>query len=419
MRHEKYLDLCKAIQEAGGRPYVVGGYVRDLLLGRNPKDVDLVVVGMSVPAMDSLMSKMGGVPVGNHFPVYTIEGAEVALARTERKAGEGYHGFVCETENVTLEEDLLRRDLTINAMAMDPFTGEVIDPFGGARDLASRELKPVGPHFCEDPLRVLRAARFAAQLDMAITPQLVVAARPVLPELITLPGERLWGELEKALRTDKPSVFFEALDRLGGLEIVLPEIHDLKGRIQPEKYHPEGDAYVHTLQVVDQARRLGGDDETMFAALVHDLGKAVTDDDNLPHHYNHEALGVPLVRQVCERLRVPTNHRKVGEVTAREHLNVHRFDELKPVKKVRLLVRLQAAQGDLLARRVVMASKADARGRGPTFADVPYEQGDRLLQAATVLRTVRGHDFAHLKDGRVIAQKMEQARAKALKQAGF
>jgi len=416
MRHERYLPLCQRIKNAGGQPYIVGGYVRDLLLGRQPKDVDIVVVGLSEGKFyEAGFKKI----VGSSFPVFLVEGVEIALARRERKTGTGYDGFDCDVQDVTLEEDLMRRDLTVNAMALDPFTDKIVDPYGGARDLQEGTLRPVGPHFGEDPVRILRAARFAAQLDMKITRDLVAAAEPALVELMDAPGERFWGELEKALRTQRPSRFIEALDELGALEIVLPEIYALKGRIQPEKYHPEGDAYVHTLLVVDQAARLGGDDETMFAALVHDLGKAVTDDDNLPHHYNHEALGVPLVYQMCERLRVPNGHRRVAAVAAKDHLNVHRFNDLKPVKKVRLLMRLGVVQDDLLARRVVLASKADARGRGPLYEDAAYEQGDRLLEAAAVVREVRGHQFANLKDGRKIAAKMEQARAKALSAAGF
>ncbi len=417
MRHQRHLPLCQRIKDAGGQPYVVGGYVRDMLLGRQPKDVDILVVGANDEVMN-LLDREGSM-VGVSFPVWLVDGVEIALARTERKSGAGYAGFVCVTGGVTLEQDLQRRDLTINAMALDPFTDRIIDPYGGAADLANKVLYPVGEHFGEDPVRILRAARFAAQLDMKISGALVRAAEPALAELMDEPGERLWGELEKALRTQRPSLFLAGLDELGALEIVLPEIAALKGRIQPEKYHPEGDAYVHTLEVIDRAADLGGDDEAMFAALTHDLGKAVTDDDNLPHHYNHEALGVPLVHQMCDRLRVPNGHRKVAAAASKDHLNVHRFNDLKPVKKVRLLMRLGAAQGDLLARRVVLASKADARGRGPLYADVPYEQGDNLLRAAAVLRTVKGHEFANLKDGRKIAQKMEQARAKALKLAGI
>jgi tRNA nucleotidyltransferase (CCA-adding enzyme) len=411
----KYLELCQRIKEAGGQPYLVGGYVRDMLLGRGPKDIDIVVVGMTVKTLVDITN--GVEPTGNSFPVFHADGAEVALARKEYKIGSGYNGFVCLTDHVTLEEDLFRRDLTINSMALDPFTDQIIDPYGGTKDLAAKVLRPVGPHFGEDPVRILRAARFAAQLDMYLADTLIAAAQLVLPELIEEPGERIWGELEKALRTQKPSRFFEALDRLGALEITFSEIYALKGRIQPEKYHPEGDAYVHTLEVIDRARDMGADDETMFAALVHDLGKAITPDDNLPHHYNHEALGVALVNDMCNRLHVPNSHRKAGVMAAKEHLNVHKFMDLRPTTKIRLLMRLGAIQDDTLARRVVMASKADARGRGPLHANNPYPQGDQLLAAANIIRQVKGNQFVHLKDGKKIAQKMEQARAKALQEA--
>lgn len=408
--------LCQHIIDAGGKPFLVGGFVRDTLLSRAPKDVDIVVVGLTEYELGEILDAE---MIGKSFPVFLKDGIEVALARTEKKVGPGHNGFVCQTENVTLEEDLARRDLVINAMAMDPFTGALIDPFGGVRDLRAGVLRAVGPHFGEDPLRVLRAARFAAQLGMAVTRDLIAVAEPVLPELALLTGERIWGELEKALRAPVPSVFFQALDEMNALEIVFPEIHALKGRTQPDKHHPEGDAYVHTLEVIDRARDLGADDETMFAALVHDLGKAVTDTDNLPHHFNHEALGVPLVHAMCDRLRIPNSHRKVGVVAAKEHLNIHRFDDLRPVKKVRLLMRLGVVQNDLLVRRVALASKADARGRGPLFVDAAYPQYDRILEAAALVRQVKGNDFAHLKDGKKIAQNMERARCKVLKNAGF
>lgn len=417
MLSNRHIKLCEALRDAGCQPYVVGGYVRDLLLGRQPKDVDIVVVGIDPGVLIETLDYPD--PVGASFPVFIVDGVEVAMARTERKWGKGYREFSCETEGVTLEDDLRRRDLTINAMALDPFTDQVIDPFGGARDLQAGVLRPVGPHFGEDPVRILRAARFAAQLDMEISDELVEAARPALMELMDEPGERLWGELEKALRTQRPSRFVEGLDRLGALEIVLPEIAALKGRIQPEKYHPEGCVFTHTMLVLDRSKELGGDSITAFAALVHDLGKAVTPDDNLPHHYNHEALGVPLVHAMCDRLRVPNEHRNTAALTSKYHLNIHRFEELKPVKKVRLIKSLGALQDDLTLRRVALAAQADAQGRGPEYVNKPYPQRQRLQEAAVVMKGVRGNQFAHLKDGRVISQKMEQERAKALERAGF
>lgn len=414
----KHLDLCRAIQTAGGKPYVVGGFVRDLVMGRVPTDVDLLVVGMDEFELHTLcVLELGGKETGNDFPVFRVNDVEIAAARKERKTGKGHSGFDSTTQGVTLEDDLLRRDFRCNAMAMDPFTNEIYDPFGGRKDLRDGVLEVVGPHFCEDPLRVLRAARFAAQLGLQVGPGVYTGTLAVMDELPALPGERVFMELEKALRTQKPSVFFETLSELGVLEILFPEIEALKGRIQPEKYHPEGDAYVHTLLVLDRARELGADDIAMFAALSHDLGKAVTDDDNLPHHYNHEALGVPLANTLCDRLKVSSQHRLAATMTAREHLNVHRFADLKTVKKVRLIVRLRALQDNVLLERVALASQADAQGRGPELKDKPYPQRDMLRAYARVVRDVRGDQFAAIKDGRVIAQRMESARVKALNAA--
>lgn len=238
-------------------------------------------------------------------------------------------------------------------------------------------------------------------------------------KIVTMSGESVFGELLKALQSPKPSLFFEALDKMGALETVFPEIAALKGRVQPEKYHPEGDAYVHTLLVIDRARELMADDETMFASLVHDLGKAITPDDELPHHYNHEALGVPLVDAMCDRLVVPNAFRIAGKSAAKEHLHIHKFQDLKTITKVRLLVRLGVIESNVLLNRVTLAAQADAQGRGPLFHSKPYPQRDMALAAAEVLRGIHGDEFASLKDGQKIAQKMEEKRTKALKEAGF
>jgi tRNA nucleotidyltransferase (CCA-adding enzyme) len=409
----EHLDLCRRIKAAGGTPYVVGGAVRDLVMGHKVNDVDLCVVGMTMEKLQEVLPE-GEQPVGKAFPILIVKGIEIALARKDRKVGPGYTGFECDTANVSLKDDLWRRDLTINAMAMDPFTGDIQDPFGGQKDIEAKLLRPVSDHFTEDPLRVLRAARFAAQLGFEPTTELLRMGEFLAHDMNTLPGERILMELMKALRTEHPSMFLLWLDALRCLEVVLPEITALKGRVQPEQHHPEGDAFVHTLLVVDRARQLGADDATMFAALVHDLGKAITDDDNLPHHYNHEALGVHLVQNLCDRLNAPLLFKQTGVATAREHLNVHRFDKLKPVTRVRLLDRLGAAHGDTLIERVTLASQADAQGRGPLFIDKPYPQREAMLAAASKFRTVRGDQFASLRDGEKIRQKLEQARAKVL-----
>lgn len=408
-----HLELCQRIRVAGSQPFIVGGAVRDIVMQRNPNDIDLCVVGMTMPSL--LAAFPEGEAVGKDFPIVVVGDIEIALARTERKVGEGHDGFACDTQGVTLEQDLFRRDLTINAMAMNPFTGEIIDPFNGRSDIIHGTLRPVSDHFVEDPLRALRAARFAAQFERFLPSQeLVNMGRFLRFELATLPQERVFEELMKALRTEKPSRFFEVLNQFQCLDAVFPEIANLQGRVQPEKHHPEGDAFVHTLLVIDRARELGACDVTMFAALVHDLGKAVTDDDNLPHHYNHEALGVPLVHQFCDRLKVPNALRNAGVATSREHLNIHKFADLRDVTKVRLLDRLGAAHGNDTIEIVTLAAQADAQGRGPLFHSKPYPQRQAVLDAAELFRSVRGDQFANLKNGDAIKQKLEQARAKAL-----
>jgi len=381
-------------------------------MGKCPKDTDIVVVGFSFPQLTNLFaaSKI----IGKDFPVIQVDGIEIALARKERKIDTGHTGFICDTLGVSLEEDLFRRDLTINAMAMDPFTEQITDPFGGRADINNKMIRPVSIHFKEDPLRVLRAARFAAQFDMDLCLQVSIMAQEMMAELTTLTPERVWGETLKALKTDNPQRFFEALNEMEVLEIVFPEIAALKGRIQPEKYHPEGCVFTHFLQVLERARNLGADEETMFAAMCHDLGKAVTPDEDLPRHINHEALGVPIVESLCERLKIPNSFRHVAVLTAREHLNIHRFQELKPVTQVRLITRLNGIHDDITLKRICMASMADARGRGPVYWNKEYPQADAVLKAAEIIRSVRGDQFAHLKDGNIIAQKLEQARTKAL-----
>lgn len=414
MLNNKLLKICEAVRDAGGQPFVVGGFVRDLIAGRPSNDVDLLVVGMNHSGLMAALPK--GSWVGRDFPVLLVDGIEVAMARVERKIGEGYEGFECKVEGVTLEDDLRRRDLTMNAMAMDPFTNEIFDPFKGRKDIVDGILRPVGEHFREDPLRVLRAARFAAQFGMDVSDELVCEAIMVQDELHTLTAERVSQELLKALATDKPSLFFQVLDQMEALEFVFPELDALKGRIQPEKYHPEGDAFIHTMLVVDRARELGANPVAMYAALVHDLGKAVTPDHELPHHYNHEGLGVPLVAEMSDRLRMPRRFKVAGMATSKSHLNIHRFANMKAVKKVRLVVGLMR-KGVL--EEVALAAQADAQGRGPDFVNKPYPSRQRLIDAAQVVRGVKGNQFAHLKDGRVIAQNMERARAKALIAAGF
>lgn len=412
MKHEPIaIDICERIRDAGGNPYIVGGWVRDYVMDRQAMDIDICVVDMTMEKLLETFPK--GKQVGKNFPVVIVNDIEIALARTERKTGNSHTDFEVETRGVSLVEDLYRRDLTINAIALDPITGLVIDPFNGKKDIQNKILRPVSDAFVEDPLRVLRAARFAAQLDFSVSQELINMCQFLRSKLSALSQERIFEELMKALRSQKPSVFFQALDSFDCLEEVFPEIAALKGRIQPEKHHPEGCVFTHTMLVIDRAREHNADDETMFAALVHDLGKAVTPDNDLPRHINHEALGVPLVNKMCDRLKAPNSFRATACVTAREHLNIHKFLDLRPTTKVRLLERLGAIHGNDLIERVTLAAQADAQGRGPLFHSKPYPQRQAVLDAADKFRSVRGDQFSHL-IGDKIVQKLERERAKLL-----
>ncbi len=346
--------------------YMVGGAVRDRLLGLPVTDRDWVVVG----ATPEEMLAKGFLPVGKDFPVFlhpeTHE--EYALARTERKVAPGYTGFTFHAApEVTLEQDLARRDLTINAMAMTP-DGELIDPYGGRRDLEQRILRHVSPAFVEDPVRILRVARFAARLapwGFRVAPETLELMRRMVEsgEVDALVPERVWAELKRALGEAKPSPFFEVLRRCGALQVIFPEIDRLFGVPQPEKHHPEVDVGIHTLLVVDQAARLTPDLEVRFAALVHDLGKGTTPREEWPRHVGHEERGVPLVEALCRRLRVPARFRELAILVTRYHLYFHRAGELRCTTMLELFHKLDAFRRPGRFEQFLLACEADSRGR--------------------------------------------------------
>ncbi len=346
--------------------YMVGGAVRDRLLGLPVTDRDWVVVG----ATPEEMLAKGFLPVGKDFPVFlhpeTHE--EYALARTERKVAPGYTGFTFHAApEVTLEQDLARRDLTINAMAMTP-DGELIDPYGGRRDLEQRILRHVSPAFVEDPVRILRVARFAARLapwGFRVAPETLELMRRMVEsgEVDALVPERVWAELKRALGEAKPSPFFEVLRRCGALQVIFPEIDRLFGVPQPEKHHPEVDVGIHTLLVVDQAARLTPDLEVRFAALVHDLGKGTTPREEWPRHVGHEERGVPLVDALCRRLRVPARYRELAILVTRYHLYFHRAGELRCTTMLELFHKLDAFRRPGRFEQFLLACEADSRGR--------------------------------------------------------
>ena len=365
------------------KTYLVGGAVRDEVLGYPHKEKDWVVVG----ATPEQMLAAGYQQVGKDFPVFLhpVTKEEYALARTERKTSPGYRGFdVHATPDVTLEEDLLRRDLTINALAKDA-GGDIIDPFDGLKDIENRVLRHVSPAFSEDPVRILRVARFAARyhhLGFSIAEETMQLMKDMVEngEVDALVPERVWQEMEKALGERSPGTFIETLRECGALQRILPELDCLFGVPQPEEHHPEIDTGIHTLMVLHQACRLSDDNQVRFAALMHDLGKGVTPESEWPRHHEHEARGAEIVLEVCKRLRIPNEYRDLAECTARYHLHYHRALELKPSTVVRTLEQLDAFRKPERFEKFLLASEADARGR-PGFEDAAFPQGDYFREA--------------------------------------
>jgi len=344
--------------------YAVGGAVRDELMGLPLKDRDWVVVG----ATPQDMLTRGFTPVGRDFPVFLHPQSheEYALARTERKTAPGYTGFAFHAApGVTLEQDLVRRDLTINAMARDA-AGAIIDPHGGRADIAARVLRHVSPAFAEDPVRILRVARFAARFaDFTLAPDTLQLMRSMVAagEVDALVAERVWQELARGLMEARPSRMFAVLRECGALRRLLPELDALWGVPQRADYHPEVDTGVHVMMVIDMAARLGAALPARFAALMHDLGKARTPADILPRHHGHEAKGVALIEPVCERLRVPADCRDVARLVARFHGDMHRVAELRAETKLTLLERCDALRRPDRFELILLACEADYRGR--------------------------------------------------------
>ncbi|WP_044179850.1 multifunctional CCA addition/repair protein [Phytobacter massiliensis] len=372
------------------KTYLVGGAVRDALLSLPIKDKDWVVVG----ATPDEMINAGYQQVGRDFPVFLHPQSreEYALARTERKSGFGYTGFSCyAAPDVTLEQDLQRRDLTVNALAQTE-NGDIIDPYGGQRDLQQRILRHVSPAFAEDPLRVLRVARFAARyahLSFRIADETMTLMRDMTAagELAHLTPERVWKETENALRSPNPQVFFQTLRDCGALAVLFPEIDALFGVPAPAKWHPEIDTGVHTLMTVTMAAMLSPDVDVRFATLCHDLGKGLTPPELWPRHHGHGPAGVRLVAGVCERLRVPNEIRDLAKLVAEYHDLIHTFPMLQPKTIVKLFDAIDAWRKPQRVEQIALTSEADVRGRAGFEAN-DYPQGRLLREAWEVARSV-------------------------------
>ncbi len=396
--------------------YLVGGAVRDHLLGHPYHEKDYVVVGAS----PNQMLNLGYQPVGKDFPVFlhpeTKE--EYALARTERKSGTGYHGFEFHTDtSVTLEQDLIRRDLTINAMAMDE-AGHVHDPYNGQQDLADRVLRHVSDAFIEDPLRVLRVARFAARyhaMGFHVATETLDLMRQLTEsgELNTLTPERVWKETSRALMESHADIYFEVLRSCGALKVLFPEIDALFGVPQRPEYHPEIDCGIHTMMSLQQACRQKYDSDVRFAVLVHDLGKALTPAEELPRHIMHEERGVQPVTELCERFKVPTYTKQLAIAVCKEHLKCHQALNLKPGTLWRLLQRLDVLRRPERVEAFVQACECDSRGR-LGLEDRAYPQAQYVREAMQVVRGIKAQDLPADIQGPDIGEMLIERRIHAL-----
>lgn len=400
------------------KTYLVGGAVRDELLGLPVGDRDWVVVGATPADLEAL----GYRSVGRDFPVFIHpqSGEEYALARTERKTGPGYRGFrVHAAPDVTLDEDLARRDLTINALAKDPDDGRIVDPWGGQRDLEDRRLRHVSPAFAEDPVRILRAARFAARfhsLGFVIAPETLGLMRAMVAggECEALVPERVWGETARALATGRPDVFVGVLRECGALSRIYPELDALFGVPQPVSWHPEVDTGRHLLLALHQAACLSPDPEVRFAVMVHDLGKGTTPRHLWPAHHGHEERSVALLLDLCERLRVPGAYRELGVIVARYHGWCHRALELKPSTVLKLLEGVDAFRRPERFEQFLLSCEADLRGRDGREQE-PYPQAERLRRARTAAAAV---DPRPLLDegasGEALGERIRELRVRAI-----
>lgn len=355
------IDIAKKIKENGGCLYLVGGAVRDELLGINNYDEDYCVEGLSEEEFVKLFPD--AISRGKAFKVFDINGKEFALARTEKKIGKGHKEFdITSDKDITIYDDLKRRDLTINSIAKNVLTDEIIDPFDGRGDLERKIIKATSESFAEDPLRVYRAARFACKLKFSIEESTIQLMKSLKEELKELSAERVFVEMRKALSYDKPSIFFDMLKKADVLDVHFIEIYKLIGALQPEKYHPEGDSYNHTMLALDKSAELTDDVKVRFAVLVHDLGKGVTPKEMYPHHYGHDINGVQEVCNFGNRLKMPNEWIECGKVAAKEHMKGGIFFEMTPAKQVDFIERVNKSKLGLKGLEIVVECDRNCRG---------------------------------------------------------
>lgn len=407
-------EIANKIKSNGGNVYLVGGAIRDKLLGIVNHDEDYCVTGISFDEFRELFPDAH--VRGKDFPVFSIDNKEFAIARKERKIGIGHNSFDVETDRkITIEEDLERRDITINAIAKEVLTDKIIDPFDGREDLKNNIIRAVSSHFVEDPLRVYRVARFASQFNFNVESNTIQMMKTLKDELSSLSVERVYNELSKALLTAKPSKFFDVLRDANVLDIHFKEIYDLIGAEQPIKYHPEGDSYNHTMivldKVADKTKSLGDERklELRFSALVHDLGKGATPKEEYPHHINHEARGVELVKNMGKRLKLPTRLIKCGVTSCLEHMRGGIFDKMTFSKKVSFIERVNNTILGLDGLQIIVnADNMLGNGNENQFAELGHE----VINCTNGNKIMRQYGIT---EGKEVANKMHEIRVLYLK----
>lgn len=407
-------NIASKIKLKGGNLYLVGGAIRDELLGLIKHDEDYCVTGISFDEFKELFPY--AIVRGKDFPVFAIDDKEFAIGRKERKIGLGHNSFEIETDKkITIEEDLKRRDITINAIAKEVLTGRIIDPFNGQNDLKNHIIRAVSSHFDEDPLRVYRVARFASQFCFTVEENTIKMMSSLRNELSSLSVERVFLELKKAILTEKPSIFFNVLRKANVLDIHFKEIYNLIGAEQPIKYHPEGDSYNHTMIVLDKVavetkdldneRKL----ELRFSALVHDIGKSVTSKEEYPHHINHEKNGAKLVNNMGKRLKIPNRLIKCGKTACLEHMRGGIFDQMTASKKVSFIERIDNTILGLDGLQIIVDADNMSENKDINqFKDIGYD----------VLGCTNGNKIMNeygIVEGKQVANKMHEIRVLYLK----
>ena len=403
-------NIAKKINENGGRLYLVGGAVRDEILNIENEDEDYCVVGLSHDEFVNLFPE--AFARGKSFEVFDMYEKEFALARVEKKIGKGHKEFeIISNKNISIIEDLKRRDLTINSIAKDVITGEIIDPFNGIDDLKKGIVRATSNSFSEDPLRVYRTARFACKLGFKVDKDTLLLMKSLKNELLELSAERVFNEMKKALSYNKPSIFFNTLRDAEVLDVHFVEIFKLIGALQPEKYHPEGDAYNHTMLAVDMSATLTDDERIRFAALVHDLGKGVTPKEMYPHHYGHDEKGVAEVAKFANRLKMPNDWTSFGKVAAKEHMKGGIFYKMTPSKQVNFIERVYKSKIGLRGLEIVVESDRNCRGINSPKVEFA-ELGERVMKEINgdLIKEKFGLD-----EGIKLNQKLHQQRVEFLK----